>query len=510
VTRLAVPLSTLLLALFSAPVSAQVEQCTAYARLVDAVVAGAPQAAVNLVDIGQAPRCFVEFLGKESAFRSVVRRFESSRGDRQAGATSTASGSTSIVAKGPAAKVLSVAAEYGALTQSTKDRIVTIRGNLAGLPSALVSHDVFPYCVDAAVNDFCVNGSLLSVLRKFSFGISFDPSRTETLAATPSAPAGAGAQAVAFTGSKNEVSALNIRAELFNSRDSTSQAFRDRWRSKVGTSMEAAATELLSAGQFAVDVTELPEYDGWRDRSRQAVEQAGQDRQRIVAAFTLALGELARLVRDMPKYEDRVAALQGAYNRFFLAQDDLIDALATANVFAVEFTHTRPVSQPATSNVRAILDYPFTAQTKVVANAAVTYYNSAPADPAAGGRLRDVQAAVELDRVLGASILGPAVFSVAGYLQLQRAAAILTIDPLNPLPGITFTGLPANATEVFTKTGTIWLTQAKLTLTPPGSSMSVPVSVTYSNRTELVDKRTWSGQVGVSYNVDALFAALSR
>ena len=273
------------------------------------------------------------------------------------------------------------------------------------------------------------SGSLLSVLRKFSFGISFDPSRTQTLTATASAPPGTASQPVAFTGSKSELSSLNFRAELFNRRDSSSTAFRDRWRSKVGTSMDAAANELLSAGQFVVDVTELPEYDGWRDRSRQAVEQAGRDRQQIVAAFKRALGELAALVRDMPGYEDRVAALQRAYNRFFLAQDDLIETLATANVFAVEYTHTRPVSQPTTSNVRAILDYPFSARTRVVANAALTYYNSEPADPAAGGKLRDVQAAAEFDWILGPTILGPAVFSVAGYLQFQRAAAILTVDP---------------------------------------------------------------------------------
>lgn len=505
-----VALALPLLVFFATPSSAQVEQCTAYARLVDAVVNGAPQAAANLVDIGQAPRCFVEFLGTDSAFRNLVRRFESSRGDRQAGATSTTSGSTTVVARGPAAKVLSLAAEYGALTQSTKDRIVTIRGNLAGLPSALVAHDVFPYCVDANISGYCVDGSLLGVLRRFSFGISFDPSRTETLAATPAAPAGGTSRPVTFTGSKQEISALNVRAELYNRRDSSSPAFRARWKSKVGTSLDAAANELLSAGQFAVDVTELPDYDGWRDRSRLAVEQAGQDRQQVVAAFTKALQELGALVRDMPGYEERVAALQGAYNRFFLAQDDLIETLASASVFAIEFTHTRPASQPTTSNVRAILDFPFTAQTKVIANAAVTYYNTAPLDPAAGGRLRDLQAAVELDRVLGNTVLGPAIFSVAGYLQFQRAASILRIDPNNPLPGITFTGLPANAIEVFTKTGNIWLTQAKLTLTPPGSGMTVPVSVTYSNRTELVDKRTWSGQVGISYNVDALLAALSR
>ncbi len=49
--------------LASAPASAQIEQCTAYTRLIDAVVAAAnPRAAENLMDVSQAPRCFALFV----------------------------------------------------------------------------------------------------------------------------------------------------------------------------------------------------------------------------------------------------------------------------------------------------------------------------------------------------------------------------------------------------------------------------------------------------------------
>jgi hypothetical protein len=38
------------------------------------------------------------------------------------------------------------------------------------------------------------------------------------------------------------------------------------------------------------------------------------------------------------------------------------------------------------------------------------------------------------------------------------------------------------------------------------SNVRFPIALSYSNRTELIDKPDWRGQVGVSYDFDALFA----
>ncbi len=63
---------------------------------------------------------------------------------------------------------------------------------------------------------------------------------------------------------------------------------------------------------------------------------------------------------------------------------------------------------------------------------------------------------------------------------------------------------------MFTRTGDIYLAQARLVVTPNGSSITVPFSLTYSNRTELIDKPAFRGQVGINYNFDALFAGLKN
>jgi hypothetical protein len=156
-----------------------------------------------------------------------------------------------------------------------------------------------------------------------------------------------------------------------------------------------------------------------------------------------------------------------------------------------------------------ILDLPLTTRTKLVANGAATFYDALPPDMPAVSRYRDAQFGLQLDHGLGQqSIVGPAVVSLAMYYQYQHSPALLKIDPLTPIPGIAFTGLPANARTIFPQKGDLWLGQAKLSLTPPGSSIKVPLSVTYSNRTELIDTPTWRGQVGLAYDLDSLLGAL--
>ena len=96
--------------------------------------------------------------------------------------------------------------------------------------------------------------------------------------------------------------------------------------------------------------------------------------------------------------------------------------------------------------------------------------------------------------------------SAALYYQYQHAPSLLNFDPLKPVPGVTFVGLPDDAKTVFATKGDIILGQVKLSLTPHESSVKVPLAVTYSNRTELIDKPTWRAQIGVTYDFDSLFA----
>jgi hypothetical protein len=499
---------------FATPAHAQIEQCTGYIRLIDDVIAGKPGAPENLVDIGQAPRCFALFIAglehaDRSAFKDFVRRLEGARADKQTAAPAAGAGSTSIVAQGPVAKVLSVAAEYGALTQEVSGQAITVRGNLAGLPAALVKNDIFPYCVGTErLSGFCVDGSLLGVLKRFSFGVSFEPARTQVLTVDPATPPAGTPPTVNFTGTVAEVSSVSLHVDLWNRRDTSSPEFTKAWRAKVGQAMDQASADLLRSADFVEQVKNLATYDAWAKASAGTVRAAGSNRADVAKALTSALEQLAIQAKPIAGFDERVAEALAAYSRFFLAQDDLIDSLAKKTVVAFEMTNSRPVSQPTTSNYRVILDLPLSKQTKLVANAAFTFYDAIPSGQTSA--YRDAQVGAQLDHGLGkASIVGPAVFSLAAYYQYQHTPTLLEVDPTQPVPGVAFSGLPEGAKEVFVTTGNIILVQAKLSIVPASSSVKIPISLTWSNKSELVDHPRWRAQIGMNYDLDGLFALLN-
>lgn len=509
-------LFALTLLLTAAPAWAQIEECTRYKELINDIVTGRDQTIV-LVDVQQTARCVALYAAgfERASFEAFVKRFEASRSDEQGGSSGTGTGSTSIVSRGPAAKVLSLAAEHGALTQSVADQRVTVRGNLAGVPAALLRKDIFPYCAgDERLSGFCFPNSVLSTLRRVSFAVAFDPSRDEaTITATPSEDASGPAQPVTFSASRRELTSVSVRIEALNRRDVTSPEFVAAWKERVGTAMNTAASDLLSAaGDFVGAVTDAPGYEEWRTQSLARVRAAGTDRTALVAALKQSLELLMPIVQTaVPDYSIKARTALDAYSRFYLAQDELIDSLAMKNVLAFEYSHERPAGMATTSQFRLIGDLPLTAETKLVVNGAITVYHSLPeAIDQRVERIRDARFGVQLDHGLGdVSILGPAVASVALYYQKQNTASVLEIDPGNPLPNVMFVGLPDDVTHVFTRTGDIWLAQAKLSLVPPNKSVKIPLAITYSNRTELVDKPAWSAQIGLTYDFDSLFAGLT-
>ena len=55
------------------------------------------------------------------------------------------------------------------------------------------------------------------------------------------------------------------------------------------------------------------------------------------------------------------------------------------------------------------------------------------------------------------------------------------------------------------KPGHIGVFQSKLEFPTANNAMRIPLSFTYSNRTELINESDVRGQIGISFNLDALF-----
>jgi hypothetical protein len=56
------------------------------------------------------------------------------------------------------------------------------------------------------------------------------------------------------------------------------------------------------------------------------------------------------------------------------------------------------------------------------------------------------------------------------------------------------------------RTGNIGLFQSKLTIPVKGSGIKIPISFTYSNRTELIKEKDVRGSIGFTLDLDSIFS----
>ncbi len=552
-----------LIVLLLAPTSllAQATLCPNYQDLINKLRAATDDAARNraagqLTKIGLTEGCFVDYvvsshieklkanaadrIASPAWLANLNQRLEALRTDKQSGATAGTSGSTSVISRGASAKAFSLAAEYGAMTQSVQGQVVTFAGNLAGIPTVLAQKSVLPYCDPRRMLDLkpgekpppCIEDVVLRTLRRVSFSASFDASRNaQTVTGTPAtttttgattgtssgtAASSAAAVPVTFAASGKELSAFTARVELLNRRDTTSKDFLTNWAkqvqdAKANTAYVAAAKALNAQAAKSMDaVIDAKEVTSWSNSSRvELIQLSKTSPERLETRFKEMILDLIDTLRNhYPDFDTNMAALRDASIKYGLAEDTFIDTTATKPVLTFEYVDNRPVNQTSLSTFRLIFDkgagkWTFTA------NGSFTIYNAnqPPTNGVATSRLRDAEVGALAERKLGnLPLLGAAALDTAIYYQYQNAPAILKVDPATPLPGISFTGLPAGANTVFAQKGNIILGQIRLVLAPGSTSVRIPISFTGSNRTELIDKPTWRAQIGVSYDLDKLFS----
>jgi hypothetical protein len=122
------------------------------------------------------------------------------------------------------------------------------------------------------------------------------------------------------------------------------------------------------------------------------------------------------------------------------------------------------------SNVRLIVSHqPSKAPLLFTANFAVEWYDTVPTG-LKQGRLRDVQAAAQVDRRLGnIPNLGTATLTLAYYYQWMKDNALITIPAGNTAPG-TGIVLPGAASTLLATKGNIDIFQAKVTVPIKGGT----------------------------------------
>jgi hypothetical protein len=547
------------------------EECQAILKDLDPSLPPEKLASVydDAFKLKRSPTCYARlFVGNSgvasAGFGDFLKKLEALRTDKQAGASTGAGGGTNLASKGTTAKVLSVAAEYGALTETVNQQVVTVQGSLDAPFAALVRKNLISYCLETSKDSKgCAGEAFYSALRRFSYGVSFNTNpNNQTVNGTASGQPNGAAQPVTFTASGKEVTAWNARFVLWNARDNVSKDFQSKWDAALkstgtatpssggsaggkgaagggGAGGGAAAgkgaakpapdttsadgsvtstTQLTSAAKALIKPLEdliasaqipQPDFDKWHNDSVSALKAVDLKNTDAVSRVWRQRVDLylAMVQNNNPKVNEAAIAFIQAMSLYDFEQRAFVEAIETKPVATFEYTNNRPLGQASTSNFRLIFDKGFKNGLSLTANGAGTVYNSAlPQNIPGVSRFRDAQFALQVQKDLGTvALLGAAALSATYYFQYQNSPAVLNVSPGSLPSGITFTGLPADATQVFATKGDIHVGQIRLVLSPGQSSVRFPLAISYSNRTELIPKPTWKAQLGISYDFDSLF-----
>jgi hypothetical protein len=481
------------------------------------------EAIEDMLQIRTHPACFEEFMllqKRRESFASVVKDFEAFRTDKQAGSTAGTGGTTNLVSKGLGAQIFSVATEYGALTESTSNQTATFKGSLDGIAAALVRGDVLTYCPDNMSNTAlgplgCVHEKTYDVLRRFSYQVSFYTTQNSpTVSGMAGGKQSGSAQPATFSANQKQLAAIS--AQVILSRSTRKVKADDIDKALTGTAGQAlqkAAEQLTpTIGPYVSQFYDenhapKPEYKQWIQATKAQLEKTNS----ATEAGAILYSALSSFVNSvLPAVAPNVLAAARAYDskyrNYVFEEQDFVDKLEQP-VLTFEYDENRPLGQPSNSVFRLIYNQGF-GKWSLTGNAAGAIYDSqVPTSVPGANRFRDAQAALQVQYNLGSlQSIGAAALSGAYYFQYQNSPAILNVTPGMPLPGITFTGLPSTATQVFAQKGNLQIAQLRLELGAGKTSVRVPISVSYSNRTELIAKPDWRGQIGISYDFDSLFA----
>lgn len=446
----------------------------------------------------------------ERSDRALVRSFLTRRRNLQAGESAATGGSTALTSLANATEWISAAFESGALAKESKGTVTTLRVSGYGVYSWLAPQHERPCALS---NPYC-DSTQETLLRGLSGSVSIDnstPSQTTTQPAqsnvTPS-------PVLRFLGSGGRITSATARLQFLQRVTPATKTEIDEWRKNL-KSVEAEAGNFSLALQTIEKKIKSDAFAGWRKKVRTNAESLNQpefERQyaRDIETFFNAnktdLGDLDQLQKARSLFHSKLASALSA---------SIFKPAAT-----LEYVYASPAGQQSTSGIRFVIDKKVFAAPAggdasndvdndhngtVTANVALNWYNDIP-QGITTGRMRDVQISGQFERAIGPATrkLRSSV-SFAGYYQYQVNPAILTFDQNAVTPGPSQIPIPQPAAAALDSKGHIGIVQGKLTLRLT-DSISIPLAVSWANRTELIKASTVKGQFGINIDLGSLLA----
>lgn len=398
-------------------------------------------------------------------------RAEESRTDKQVGGGSANSGSTSLVVKGNVPAILGFAVENGALVEDKTGSTITFRGNPVGIFKALAGQGLAGgYDLDDRTTRF---------LRRFSFAASFDTDR--------------GSQPGVFTGMKEQLSEISGRAVLYDKRDPRRGEYKKDWEDFLTNAAQsflttdAAVRGVLLDTSTAVSFWKDPAMNSWFVETQKALAAASPDQVEDILIKQLNDLPIDKLSSD---FNSELAKFETQFNLFLRDRNAILKKIGKAGVLTLDYSNQRNINKPDLSNFRLVGEKGFlNGRLDVTGNASLSAFNTRPVGSNIG-RLRDAQAALQIDRTFG-SAERTGVFVLSFGYKYQHLAE-------NSMTQV--------GTIVPNTKGNISVGQLKLTVPIKGLGIKFPISVTFANRTELVKEKTVRGNFGFTFDLDSIFA----
>ena len=447
----------------------------------------------NLLPHSAAPK-FAEMIAAGGGLAAELAELDARRLNKML-ANAPGTNGTALLSKAVAPAVLAAAVEYGSILQQTSGTTTTLRGNLLGTGRLLFGSQQFPIC---PIDGNC--SSLAQALRAISGTVAFETVKTPTTT-TPVA-AGGTVTTAQLLGDDYRVTSWGVRLDLNSKDDLQSPELTKKWLEVHQNLQSSPSVKLLS--QAGVDVVQqfvkLPSYGEWRNVTLSKLQAAPDER----AMREVLETQLTELVGTMSEsdlgFGASLAALVRANVQFVDTRDALLRELQT-NRFTLEYTNSRPLDTPSTSNVRLIYSHQPTAGPSIFTiNLAATMYDTKPDVPDAS-RFRDMQFAGQVDRPLGTfGSLGNGILSLAGYYQWMKEDAVVKLGPGNVAPN-TSIPLADDAASVLGTKGHIGVAQLRFSLSL-NRVVRVPLSVTWASRRELIKEEDVRGQIGLTLDLD--------
>lgn len=433
-----------------------------------------------------------------SGYKSFMRAIENNRNDVQAGTSSNSSGTTSIVSKGVAAKVLSFATENGALSRSQNATVATFRGNPSGIGRLLKGDEVFPYC---AIYDFACESGLARILDDASFSVSFNTTPSNGAPSSTTTATTSNSQILSISSSK-QVAGWGARYD-FHVRKKPADIAKD-YGSQFNDTVRKAGQAYASAVQTLLQKIPQDQLTNWQAKYVSLLQSdATADNGSFTKALSQAVSDLAALAEKAdPNFKSESDLVIAKMSSYFVSRDKLLDDYVNKVTFSLTYDNTLPANQPNQSSAKFILSArPKVAQ--ITGNGTIEWYDQLLHSNVS--RFRDAQVALELDHTFGKTDaeVNPSL-SAGYYFQYMIDNGLLTLPATALAPG-TSIPLPGNASELLNTKGAIHLGQIKLTVKIRNSGVNIPLALTFSNRTDLVKGTDVRGNFGLTYNLDSLF-----